>query len=396
MDENFEQFLLVIQKKFNLNFIQNKNYTFKSIEDFFEGYNDQLNFFCSKMMDLNLDSFKASQYLEFNMLFSIFLMIKFIDYNENQIQKATQLLNKTLKNMESFMMENQMFCFLLNLIRELKSKINKKSKCKSTIFEMLKDFSLSLQSDPTDIKCLNYLNLFDNCLNSFFLQKNKENLKLMKKMEIYFSDFNKVVIQIIFVKDLGNFIEKNKSENANLKFFDLITKILFSFFVIITENKQIHNIANLHMFETFKFLDNLLTNLKKNTLNDEIVLFLMNSILNLEVIKGELLRIYIPESNLLKEILFFLEEKQFNRKENNKLGYSSKFLINLIKKTEYTLNKTFNSSYFEEIFLMLDEYVLHLIEPAFGKVFSILGENEGTWFEKRCINFLIRKSLSHK
>ena len=74
-----------------------------------------------------------------------------------------------------------------------------------------------------------------------------------------------------------------------------------------------------------------------------------------------------------------------------------KNIVDLIKIIEFYVNKNFNGNLFEEIYQILDEYVLHLIEPSFNKVFTIFDANTQIfWFEKKYINILIRKALSHK
>ena len=382
-----EKFIIQIEKNFDKTFIL-KDYSIKCLEEFFNSYEEQLDFFSFILKDMNLDSLQITKNCEFNVIVSFFIVSK---YHENNLEIKLDSFKNKLENKVCLPIHNQIFGYLMKLIKILKSKINDKSKKIFSSFELLKNLSSIIEIESNPENCLTFLNLFEYCLNSFSLKKNFKN---QKKFEMIICFFDKIVIRILLMKDLSIFIEQNKSENRSLLFLEMIQKIIFSFYLILNENQQIyHDIANIQTYEIIKFLDDILSeNFKKH---DEIIVFLINSILNLGIIKEENLKIFLPDSNLLKKTLNLLEEKQNHKKEGI---YSGKLLMNVIKIVEGVLNKSFNSNYFEEIYLMLDEYVLHLIEPTFIKIFAILGDNKKDcfWFEKKCINFLMRKSLSHK
>jgi len=393
MEDLFTFFLKQIIKSFESKFPKPETFTLTSLSNFFSSFDEQISFFSPFIHNLSIASFPKLQNSDLDLLFSTILSIKKCELDPNDDECFNDLIEKIIKKMETCEINKEIFSFLMKLLKGFKASQKKNTKEKFSFLNLYMKISAKINHDVSCPLYINYLHLYAYLLTNYSLKdKEAKNKHFSDKMNFFFSEFNEKVIRLYFHKFCEESLDADK--------FKDIKSILFSFYVLINQNEKIYTKqANVPFFEILKFLDDQLlkSSQKCSSKMDESLLYIMDSILNLGVIFEENLRNFLIDSNLIKKIIFLMEESKTRKKEKRN---SEKLLVNLIKMTEFILNKGFNGNYFEEIYQILDEYVLHLIEPSFNKIFSILEEkkeiNSFFWFEKKYINILIKKALSHK
>ena len=388
MEDLFSIFLVQIAKSFENKFPRPENYDISSFTKFFDSFTEQLDFFSPVIKNLSHSSFPELLNTDLDLLFSSILSIKIFHLRNDDKEIINELLEKLIYRMESSNIKKEILEFLIKSLKNLKKEGKKSGKIFS-FFEIYQKLSKKMNSESNEHFWNNYLFLFDYVLTNYCLREN-QNKNNLEKVKLFFSDFNEKIFHNCFIKILeGTLIMPN--------FTHEIKRILFSFHTLISQRDVVFfEPINFHFFDVLRTLDNILSKSsnKNVVLNEEFIFSMISSILHFGIIPEEKLKTFLVDSNLIKKIILSMEETKNKKKDKKNL---EKNIVDLIKIIEFYVNKNFNGNLFEEIYQILDEYVLHLIEPSFNKVFTIFDANTQIfWFEKKYINILIRKALSHK
>lgn len=381
MEDLFKDFISKVEKEYQEKFLSNEKYLDFSLKHFFNSYENQILFFSSYIRNSESENLIKNCRNEFNVLFLSYAIDKIHGKDIFQREKINIILENIFVNYESLGMNQIASNFFFNLVRSIKKTNKIKEIKKSFSFYQLITQKCSTNTVKSDFfKFYQFLYLFQNFVSTFIQKK----ITKKEKIEVMFKIFSNQILQNFITNHLGS-IHK---ENLPL-LFQNIENILYSL-ASIDKEESLKSQCNEYLLDTLYELDNKLLKEEKID-NKNIIITIMGLILSHLKYEKTLLDKIIPSSYLIKEI-----NDNFSEKTKKNCIFSNKFLINLTNILAKSLNPNFNCEYFEELFFILDEYVLHLIEPSFTKIFSIIKGELPNFFEKTLIQFLIKKSLSHK
>lgn len=384
----FENFQGNVEKEYKKRFEKLEDCSGKRVLEFFQSYCGQIRFFSSFLQGLDKEKLGFS---EFSCVFSLFSWLFLAENEEVSKENVLWVLNNYLEKYENVQCNCVASAVFLDLLRKIKKKCGIKKNV--SFFDKIIAFSERLK-EPTNF--VQFLVLFDDYVNNFSrkIAKNKEK---MQKIDKIFEIFQLVFLELA-LKNPNFSVFSMETTNFNV-ILSILKNILYNF-RIIHENTQAQPI-NMILMKYLNLLDDLLKNTNENSKNnqqkEQFLIFFMGLLITSQKIEIESVKFIIDNFFFTTKIFDFLTNGYLKNTNKNEL-ITNKFYLNLIKTFADALGNGFNLNYFEEIFCILDEYVLHLIEPSFSKLFSIIS-NKNTKIhslEKHCISLLIKKALTHK
>lgn len=403
MQDLFENFKENVEKEYRKRFDKQETYSSQALLQFFQSYCGQIRYF-SQFLQRYID--EKPNFSEFHCLFSLYSWLDIVENERVSTEKPLQILRVFLQNYENIPMnciESRVF---LDFARKLKRKCSVKEK------ESNKNTGVSFFNKIVEISCvwregtqkpansssfIQFLVLFEDYVRNLG-KKSRQNQNYLQKLDKIYELFQLVFLELA-LKNPSFSIHVSKDANFKL-FLSIFQEILYSFKQIHEKMQDEVKVTSILM-KYLCLLDDLLKNLNESSNNkEETIIFMMGLIITSQNMPKATIKFIIDNLFFPNKIYEFLNSDNLKSNSNRKNSLvSNKFYLNLIKIFADALDNQFNSSYFEEVFFVLDEYVLHLIEPSFSKLFSIICNKSNTTIhrlEKDCIRFLIKKALTHK
>lgn len=338
------------------------------LKDFFETYLGILKIFSQKISHELIKKLFEKYNDDNEAIVNIILMIEFFP-DENDEKLKDDVFFYFLKIIANFKIENMLLDFLIHSLL----------KKYADIFETDKLIQEVMIIDENQITYfLNILKVLEQCLITKILntQANNESQKPFEissllKM-INYKNFQKIILKIIDIDE--SYLQLNS-------FF-----IVFNF-LCKTNKEKTYPDDYLTCISFFAgLLDRKISNHKKIWIYSLLNILMQNNIL---ITNESYFSDYFYSSNLLSNLIVYIDHNS-NSKNQDKNAIN--FFSLLMKNT----NAEFKSDLFEEIFYILNEFVLHLIKPSFSRVFQIANFSEKDQNAQKSIKILIKKALNHK
>lgn len=349
-----------------------KNGVFDSeakLKDFFENYVGIVKIFSQNISQKLIKKLFEKHNNENEAIVNMILMIELVVIDQNDEIREDDILSHFLTIIANFKIENLFLNFLIHSL--LKNYIN--------IFETERLIhELMIIDENSIIYFLNILKVLEKFLTEKVLttHANKESkinveISSIAKM-INCDNFQKIIVKILDLEE--TYLEINN-------FF-----IVLNFFC--EQEKETANPDNFLKCISFfaRLLNHKINKKKKIWIYSLLNILTQNNIINNN---PKYFCDYASSSNLLSNLIVYIDQ-------NNNVKNQDKNAINLFSFIMKTTNFDFKTELFEEIFYILNEFVLHLIKPSFSKIFEISNYSEKDQNAQQSIKILIKKALSHK